>query len=613
MNEDEEIRFIDLFSGIGGFRLGLERSNQEGREYLSKHGRAGINHFRYGNSPSRNFEKEGGRKSWSPSSHKRLKRVNSGLGTKLTAGKGGYQNQKGLCADSGSKDGNGRRKHTDDNRGFGLRKANTWMEKDGVEYCTAPRNCTKSQTLSTSKEERTGYFRCVWSCDNNKYANQVYTKQFGEAHHHSGDIRGVDPGDIPDFDLLCAGFPCQAFSVAGKRKGFQDTRGTLFFEICRIAEAKKPSLLLLENVKGLLSSGRGQVFYTIIQSLEDLGYWVEWQVLNSKYFGVPQNRERVFIIGHLRGTGGREIFPIGETDEMAKGEGRRGSPVQAEASSAIHSRYGAGWRAHGQEQLVSTAIDRNYYKGPDKHGQRTVIGIKLANTSRYRQGVKRTPLKKLEKIGNIAKSGHDSIWGRVYDPEGISMNLNAEGGGLGAKTGLYAIRQTNPSEPKIKFIGGLDGGSDRIGDSKKLSRNYAQGKRVHSADGIAPSLPASPVGSEGGNTGLFAVGPVVLADRTRSYANLGRNLESPKLITNALSGVQKDNLILENLKIRRLTPVECERLQGFPDGWTEWGIDENGEKVKISDTQRYKMLGNAVTTNVITFLGRRIMEAESNG
>ncbi len=106
-------------------------------------------------------------------------------------------------------------------------------------------------------------------------------------------------------------------------------------------------------------------------------------------------------------------------------------------------------------------------------------------------------------------------------------------------------------------------------------------------------------------------GGVIVADRSRHLNKKGRNLESPKLFTNALSSVAKDNYLLKDAKIRRLTPVECERLQAFPDGWTEWGIDENGEKVKISNTQRYKMLGNAVTTNVITFLGKRILGARA--
>src|SRR5690606_37494355 len=111
-------------------------------------------------------------------------------------------------------------------------------------------------------------------------------------------------------DLITGGFPCQAFSFAGKRRGFEDTRGTMFFEIARIAKQIEPRFLLLENVKGLLSHDKGRTFAIILSTLDELGYDVEWQVLNSKDFGVPQNRERVFIVGHSRGAGGREVFPI---------------------------------------------------------------------------------------------------------------------------------------------------------------------------------------------------------------------------------------------------------------------------------------------------------------
>jgi len=116
-------------------------------------------------------------------------------------------------------------------------------------------------------------------------------------------------------DIICGGFPCQAFSIAGKRSGFQDTRGTLFFEIVRAANEIRPSILFLENVKGLLNHEKGRTFGVILGALDELGYDVEWEVCNSKYFGVPQNRERVFIIGHLRGQSRREIFPLGSSDE----------------------------------------------------------------------------------------------------------------------------------------------------------------------------------------------------------------------------------------------------------------------------------------------------------
>jgi DNA (cytosine-5)-methyltransferase 1 len=151
--------------------------------------------------------------------------------------------------------------------------------------------------------------RCVGFSEIDKYATQIYLKHF-PSHQPYGDISKIDAQALPDFDLLCGGFPCQAFSIAGKRRGFEDTRGTLFFEIARLAAAKRPRLLFLENVKGLLSHDEGRTFYTIIETLDELGYDLQWQVLNSKDFGVPQNRERVFIVGHLRGTPRPEVFPF---------------------------------------------------------------------------------------------------------------------------------------------------------------------------------------------------------------------------------------------------------------------------------------------------------------
>lgn len=150
---------------------------------------------------------------------------------------------------------------------------------------------------------------CVGFSEVNKYAIQVYQKHF-PTHKNYGDATRIIPEELPSFDFLCGGFPCQAFSIAGKRRGFEDTRGTLFFEIARILSAKRPKLLLLENVQGLLSHGKGRTFGTILSTLSDMGYFCEWQVLNSKNFGVPQNRERVFIVGYLGEKSGRKVFPI---------------------------------------------------------------------------------------------------------------------------------------------------------------------------------------------------------------------------------------------------------------------------------------------------------------
>ncbi len=152
-----------------------------------------------------------------------------------------------------------------------------------------------------------------WDCagysEIDKFAIQIYRKHFRD-HINYGDATKIDPRELPDFDFLVGGFPCQAFSVAGNRQGFNDTRGTLFFDIARIVREKQPQLILLENVKGLLSHEEGNTFAVILTVLDELGYDAEWQVLNSKDFGVPQNRERVFIIGHHRSKPIEQVFPI---------------------------------------------------------------------------------------------------------------------------------------------------------------------------------------------------------------------------------------------------------------------------------------------------------------
>lgn len=166
--------------------------------------------------------------------------------------------------------------------------------------------------------ERAGH-ECIGFCEIDKFARASYKA----IHDTTGEIELHDITTVSDdfirsignVDVICGGFPCQAFSIAGKRRGFEDTRGTLFFQIARFASILKPRYLFLENVKGLLHHNGGATFGTILETLEELGYNVEWQVLNSKHFGVPQNRERVFIVGHSRGTSGRKIFPIGNSYE----------------------------------------------------------------------------------------------------------------------------------------------------------------------------------------------------------------------------------------------------------------------------------------------------------
>jgi DNA (cytosine-5)-methyltransferase 1 len=183
-------------------------------------------------------------------------------------------------------------------------------------------NEDESDVLPTSRTSPL----CIGYSEIDKYAIKVYERQFN-GHTNYGDATKINPSELPDFDLLVGGFPCQAFSIAGKRKGFDDTRGTLFFDIARILAEKRPRHLVLENVKGLLSHDSGKTFQTILGVLSDLGYRVEWQVLNSKDFGVPQNRERIYIIGHLRGECGGQVLPIRQNGEVSPERQRQVSPT----------------------------------------------------------------------------------------------------------------------------------------------------------------------------------------------------------------------------------------------------------------------------------------------
>ena len=166
--------------------------------------------------------------------------------------------------------------------------------------------------------ERVGGFECIGHCEIDPYANKSYYAIFdtkGEVFFN--DATQINPELLPEFDLLCAGFPCQSFSVAGKRGGFEDSRGTLFFEIARVLKAKQPSYFLLENVPGLLNHNKGKTFQTILCTLDELGYGLEWQVLNSADFFVPQTRKRMYAFGYRDKRCAGQVLPFTECNPQA--------------------------------------------------------------------------------------------------------------------------------------------------------------------------------------------------------------------------------------------------------------------------------------------------------
>ena len=173
---------------------------------------------------------------------------------------------------------------------------------------------------------RAGNFVCVGHCEVDTYADKNYRLLFDtEGEWYCSDARTIEPERMPDFDLLCAGFPCQAFSIAGKREGFADARGTLFLKLPGFLKLKDHRIFILENVPGLLSHDKGRTFCTILSTLSELGYHVEWKVLNSKDFGVPQARKRVYIVGYLDFRCAGKVLPEPETNGAALVQIRAGS------------------------------------------------------------------------------------------------------------------------------------------------------------------------------------------------------------------------------------------------------------------------------------------------
>ncbi len=213
---------------------------------------------------------------------------------------------------------------------------------------------------------------CVGYSEIDQHAIRTYEEHYPD-HINFGDLTTLDPGTLPDFDCLVGGFPCQAFSAAGHRLGFEDTRGTLFFDFARILDTKRPRYFVLENVKGLLSHDGGRTFKTIIATLAQLGYGVEWQVLNSKDFGVPQNRERVFIVGHYGGLSGLPVFPFaGNSDPAGRDPDGHAADSAAPFPVVRNKRDGVVTYA---ERTISNCVDASYHKGFDYHGQRTGIAF----------------------------------------------------------------------------------------------------------------------------------------------------------------------------------------------------------------------------------------------
>lgn len=360
--------------------------------------------------------------------------------------------------------------------------------------------------------EQAGH-ECVGYVEWDKFARSSYQAIHNtEGEWTAHDITTVRASDIPRANIWCFGFPCQDISVAGKQKGFTGNRSSLFFTVTRlirdIEEKNRPELLLIENVKNLLSINGGWDFAKLQIELDEIGYDCEWDVLNSKYF-VPQNRERVFIVGHLRGRSTRKVFPITREDESI-----------SETNEIIRLFNGRKEGTYGSQDILST--------------------------------------------------------------NGISTTLNTMSGG--------------GREPKIAIREATKKGYTKaqVGDSVNISQPNSKTRRGRVGKQRANTL------ETGLNQGVVV--PVITPNRLNKRQNGRRFKEDgePAFTLNT----QDRHGVYDGLRIRKLTPKECWRLQGFPD----WAYDR-AEKVN-SNTQLYKQAGNSVTVPVIYEIAKRLLKKE---
>lgn len=367
--------------------------------------------------------------------------------------------------------------------------------------------------------------KCVGFVEIDKYARISYTA----IHQTEGEFEGHDITSISDdvirsigrVDIITGGFPCQAFSIAGKRRGFEDTRGTLFFEIMRWAAILKPETLFLENVPGLLSHDEGITFETILRKMDEAGYDAEWDCLNACQFGVPQSRERIFLIGHSRKGRRRKVFPIERCNEQAN----------LERINKINGIYN-----HSQVLFPNSEEAFSFAQ------KTTCIPVLSPEREEKRQNGRR-----------FKTQGEPAFTLTAQDRHGIILSGELEGTGREQSNRVYSEKG--------------EGLKIRIREATK--KGYAEAAKY---DGINLSMPESET----------------------------RRGRVAKQMTSTLDTGCQQGVVVEEIRIRKLTPRECWRLQGFPD----WAYDA-AAKVN-SNSQLYKQAGNSVAVPVIVAIAERL-------
>lgn len=442
-----------------------------------------------------------------------------------------------------------------------------------------------------------------------------------------GDICKAETKELPDFDVFCFTPPCQAFSIAGKRGGFDDTRGTLTFEALRIAKEKQPKILFMENVKGLVNHDKGNTMGTIIHAINEIGYVIDFTILNSKYFDVAQNRERVYLIGVredlIKETPWIDIIGntmLPKSKKRYQFEGAKTFNFDWPKQEEVRTRL---------KDFLESEVDEKFHLSNDK-------------TEKLILELEKKGLNNIEKVsveGSYQPDNSTSIGQRyqIWGVEGVSDALTATMykqpqaiayDGLAIKEATkkgYDIAQEGDSAniqfPKSKTRRGrigkqiantLEASNVNQGVVEKIKYTNVLGlldineneqiRRVYDINGQYPTLTTMQCGMQ--EPKIAEIIPVITPDRTEKRQN-GRRFKEDGEESFTITTLDRHGVAIGNYPkyiIRKLTPTECLRLQSIP----EWAIEKLKEN--FSDSRLYKFAGNGLTTNVITAIGKKIVE-----
>lgn len=494
----------------------------------------------------------------------------------------------------------------------GFRKGMEAAGHDCVGFCEFDKWAVASYTsMHLITEEQRQYLSTLTLKQRQK---EILKDEYRNGEWYANDIRRVYAGDIPKADCWCFGFPCQDISVAGKQAGFQGNRSSLFFRVMylvgQLKEEDKPTYLFIENVKNLLSVNGGWDFARLLIEMEQQGYDAEWQVLNSKDFGVPQNRERCFIIGHLRGRSASKIFPIEGTDGK--------NSVSLNLFGCLNGRNSQRDRVYSGDGLVPTIST--------KPGENTEpkVSIKIIGEINSSQDGK---ILSTDGIANCHSAGHGNNPkiaipvlapdraekrqnGRRFKEDGEPMFTLTSQDRHGVATSIPVSMSRNVIENEINVAHCLN-----TNDSRKFFGKNQKGNAViecvaDKSDVTVKVAEATKQGYSECRVGIDTVNLSVPGSKTRR-GRVGKEIANT-LDTSCNQGIfvqVSEELMVYAvwhekyqcyIAIRKLTPKECFRLQGWSDDYFEKAQFVN------SDSQLYKQAGNGVTVTVIEAMARKM-------